>query len=276
MHNILIGSRALHYWYPSMKTKDDADWDIISDRPFVNNTQNKMRFEWHDPLLLNNKDFEYYTSIEQTIDILGQKVYICTPMGLAIIKRSHLWRDLKFGKHITHYHKYLSWCKDNFSKKDCNMLEERTKMTHDLYPQGNPNLMQSKEDFFDDAVKKQYDHDYLHELFAHYDKPLYTTLLRSADLAWCEESKWQKLSHEDKLKCIAEEVQVIATERFMVPNNWKYPSKLAYNKALDKVCTTLCSGWFRDYAIDSYPQLLDMYEVSKFDKVKKVLDGPLF
>lgn len=272
MRNILIGSRALNYWYPDMKPKDDADWDIICNRPGAFDDDLNVLIEWHDPWLLNNEDFHRYTSDFHTISICDQKVYVCNPVGLSIIKRSHLWRDLKFSKHICHYHKYLAGYIKDYTLQDRQILEERTQMTHALYPQGNPNLMQSKEVFFDDAVKKQHNHDYLHELFAYYDKPLYTTLLRNSDLAWCEEGKWKKLSHEDKLKCITEEVQVIATERFMVPNNWKYPSKLAYSKALAKVCTTLCSGWFRDYAIDYYPELLKMYDTSRFEQVKLILN----
>lgn len=268
--NMLIGSRALSYWF-GMKPKEDADWDIISSSQNIFNNSADIKIEWHDPYLLNNKRLYQYTDELHTIDLLGEKVYVCNPVGLGVIKRSHLWRELKFSKNITHWHKYLKVFVPNYTSYDWHMLEERTRMTHELYPQGNPNLMQSKEDFFDDAVKKQHDHDYLHELFAYYDKPLYTTLLRNSDLAWCEEGKWKKLSHEDKLKCIAEEVQVIATERFMVPNGWKYPSKLAYAKALQKVCTTLCSGWFRSEAIDSYPELLQLYDAGRFEKVKQVL-----
>ena len=271
MRSILIGSRALNYWYPEMKPKDDSDWDIICNRPGAFEDDLNILIEWHDPWLLNNEEFHHYTSELHTVNICGQKVYVCNPIGLGIIKRSHLWRDLKFNKHITHWHKYLKKYTVNYQPIDWALLAERTRMTHALYPQGNPNLMQSKENFFDDAVKKQHNHDYLHELFAYYDKPLYARLLRNAELAWCEESKWQKLPHEDKLKCIAEEVQVITTERFMVPNSWKYPSKLAYAKALQKVCTTLCSGWFRSYSIDYYPELLQMYNASKFDKVKEKL-----
>ena len=269
--NVLIGSRALHYWFNDMTPKEDADWDIISNRPGTFEESSEIRIEWHDPWLLNNEEFYKYTSELHTIDILGTKVYICNPIGLSIIKRSHLWRDLKFSKNITHYHKYLAWCKRAYTEKDHQLLAERTRMTHERYPQGSPNLMQSKEDFFNDAVKKVHDHDYLHELFAYYEKPLYTRLLRQADLAWCDEDKWLQLSHEDKLKCIAEEVQVIATERFLVPNHWRYSSKLAYAKSLQKVCTTLCSGWFRDYAIDHYPEVLQLYDAKRFENVKRVL-----
>ena len=215
--------------------------------------------------------FERFTNDSNTINFNGNIIHVCLPVGLSIIKRSHLHRDLKFNKHITHYHKFLKQYARIYDSTCKELLVERTKMTMDSYPQGNPNLMQSKEDFFDDAVDKKYNHDYLHELYAHYDKPLYTKLLRQADLAWCEESKWQMLSHEDKLKCIQEEIYVIATERYLVRNNWEYPAKKAYMQALEKVCTTLCSGWFRDYAIDHYPKLIQDFNESKVEKVKQVL-----
>lgn len=273
MRNLLIGSRALAYWFSDLTIKDTSDVDIITNRPgaFVGDYEGVARIEWHDPWLLNNLDIYQYVNSNEYVNICGQRVYVVTPVGLAVIKRSHLHRDLKWNKHITHYHKYLQDFEIYFDNTDEKILAERTAMTMKLYPQGNPNLMQSKEDFFDDSVKKIYSHDYLHELYAHYDKPLYNKLLRHADLAWCEKSKWLELSHEDKLKCIQEEVYVIATERYLVRNQWEYPAKKAYMQALQKVCTTLCSGWFRDYSIDHYPELLNRFDASKVENVKSIL-----
>lgn len=264
--NLLIGSRALNFWFPSVPISENTDWDIISDKPIEG-------CEWHDPDILNNRKVTQYASNHVVCLPEGKTANIVTPLGLALIKRSHLHRSLSFQKHITHYHRYLhrQICKYAYTE-DFQFLEERIKLTKEQFHRGNPNLMQSKEDFFNDAVVKKYDHDYLHELFAYYDKPLYTKLLRQEGVAWCEKDKWDLLSHQDKLKCMAEEVQVIAAERFMIPKNWDYPSKLAYMKALEKVCTTLCSGWFRDYAIDHYPEALEMYNKKKFEQVKLILE----
>lgn len=260
----LIGSRALHYWFSDFPLKQDADWDVISDKQIEGT-------EWHHPGFLNNASIaEVYESNHFLQLPCGTSVNVMRPEGLAIIKRSHLWRDLSFNKHVTHYHKYL---KPYF--KDNEIYQERLRLTKKEFPQGNPNLMQSKEDFFNDAVKKKYDHDYLHELVAFYDKPLYTRLLRQEGLAWCEKDKWNLLSEGDKLKCVVEEVQVIAIERFMIPTDWCYNSKRAYFKALQKVCTTLCSGWFRDFAIDNYPDIISLYDSTKFKQVQSTLEGEI-
>lgn len=265
MTNLLIGSRALNYWFPSQQIKDSTDWDVISDKPIEG-------CEWHDINFLNNSEVFQYSTPTKVYLPNGETAQVVKPLGLTLIKRSHLWRDLSFGKHITHYHKALAPYR-TWGESDKKFLEDRIALTKKEFPQGNPNLMQSKEDFFDDGVKKQYDHDYLHELFAYQEKPLYTKLLREEGLAWCEKDKWETLSFEEKVLCVSEEVQVIATERMLIPNDWNYPSKLAYMKALQKVCTTLCSNWFRDFAIDFYPEVLLEYNPVRFETVKHILKG---
>ena len=272
MYPVLIGSRALKVWNPDMNLKDSTDWDVISYK-------NHEGCEIHNPDFLNNKEMcGYRTSVQVELPD-GSKAFVMSMLGLAIIKRSHLWRDLSFDKHITMYHKFglsavLDEVLNHLTVKNIvsNDLYERTKLTKEAFPQGNPNLMQTKEDFFDDAVKKKFDHDYLHELVAFYDKPLYTRMLRTQELAWCEKDKWDCFTHEDKIRCIAEESFVIAIERFMIPSNWSYSSKLAYFKAVKKVCTTLCSGWFRNYAIDYFPEVISMYNQELFLKVKSILE----
>ena len=47
---------------------------------------------------------------------------------------------------------------------------------------------------------------------------------------------------------------------------------LCYMKALKKVCTTLTSGWFRDFAIDHYPSVVRNFNKEKFNIVKAILE----
>lgn len=268
--NILIGSRALALTHqkfrPQFVCKPDSDWDIISYEKFEDPS-----IEVHDPSILLNDELSNF--VTNSIMIEGKPVYSLNLMGLAIVKRSHLWRDLSFDKHITMYH---NWLAKHMPKKlhwAYEYYKRRTEATMQMFSKGNPNLMQKKDDFFDDAVEKKYDHDHLHELFAYYDKPLYIRLLRNKELAWCDKDKWDYLSHQDKILCVAEETQVIAAERFCVPNEWKYNTKRAYFAALKKVCTTLTSGWFRDFAIDNYPEIISVYDPNKFEFVKKELEN---
>ena len=267
---VLIGSRALQYWYPNAAiTNDKSDWDIISEAPLYGHEWRDVS-EWHDPDVLNNRHMaKYYYSATDFINFNGHVVHVMTLEGLAIINRSHLWRATdKFQKHITHYHRYLK----QYLPKVCYDLDVRTELTHQMFPQFHPKLNQSVDDFFDDAVTKVYNHDYLHQLYAYEERPMYTKLQTDKESAWCSPDLWRLLSYNQKLQCVAEEAYVIATERFLVPKDWNYPSKLAYMKSIDKICTSLCSGYFRDFAIEEHPKLIQMFDASRVTAVKYILE----
>jgi hypothetical protein len=261
--NLLVGSRALNFWYPSVPIKETTDWDLITskDLPWA---------ECSSPAHLNNEAFSKYNS-GIFIEHLGEKLYIVNSKGLAIIKRSHLWRDLSFEKHMMHWVKYLKQEEKNFNAIDKEILSARINLTMQTYPQGHPKLNQSVKDFFNDAVQKKFSHDWLHELYAYYEEPLYKKLQLDYTKAWCNKALWNALSKEDQLKCIAEEAYVIATERMLVPKDYKYPARIAYVKAVNKICTTLCSGWFRDAAIDNYQEVIELFDQYKVESVVSVL-----
>jgi hypothetical protein len=269
---MLIGSRAIAYWNPEFKVRSNSDWDIVGcsyENTFYRyelGIPDEDRIEWHDPYHLNNKDmiFTFET---------GDRVI--SPYGLAIMYRSHLHRDWNWDAHITKYHKFiLPLLKSDLHLSDPILLE-RIKLTKKAYPQGNPKLNQTNEMFFDDPVVKVYDHDFLHELYAYEDRPMFEKLKRPEqfDLAWCAKDLWDELSQTQKLQCVAEETYVIATERFMVPNDWNYPTKKAFYFALKRVCTTLTSGWFRDFAIDNFPQVFELFDAKKMYLVQAHLES---
>lgn len=264
---MLIGSRAIAHWNKDFKVKPGADWDIIGhtgdDYHFrrLLNIPEEDRIEWHSLESLNNH------ILLDTFDEFG----VCSLYGLAIIYRSHLHRDWNWDAHITKYYRFiLPMVSDHSRLLSDPLLLERIKLTKKAFPQGNPKLNKSNDEFFDDPVNKVYDHDFLHELYAYEDRPMFERLKRPEqfDLAWCAKDLWEQLSHTQKLQCVAEETFVIATERFMVPNNWDFATKRAYYFALKKVCTTLTSGWFRDFAIDNFPAIFEMYQGSKFYMVQ--------
>ncbi len=264
--NLLIGSRALNYWHDCFDIKENTDWDLFSDN-ITSSKVNGVQLDVKPMSYLNNYEFEKYTSDLHTINAHGLKIHVVSLKGLAIIKRSHLWRDLSFDKHITHYHKHLA----KYLHRDCDaddtkILQNRTTLTQQTFPQTGPNLNKTISQFFDDAVEKKYNHDWLHELYAYNEKPMYTKMQIDSTVVKCHKELWNTFSHTEKLQTVAEEVYVIATERFLVKDA-AYPAKLAYYHALAKVCTTLCSGWFRDYAIDFYPDIREMFDANKIKAV---------
>lgn len=265
--NLLIGSRALAYNKPEYGKyiTDKTDWDVITFEDL----------EWaevHSPNHLYNTQFAIYAH-KTPIVHNGVELFPLTLKGLAIIKRSHLWRTIGFNKHITMYHKHIMDGSFEFDDFDRKVLEIRTKMTMESYPQMSPSLKKTKDKFFDDFVIKKFDHDYLHEVVAfERNNPMYKKMQnQSIDSVWCIKEKWDSFTHYEKLKCISEEATVIAFERFLIPKEYDFGMNVSYMMSLDKVCTTLTSGWFRDYAIDHYAELSTMYSKERFNVIKEHL-----
>lgn len=268
---MLIGSRAIAYWNAEFQIRPDSDWDFVGDpqmeedfrRDF--NIPNMDRIEFHDPDFLNNRQMEFM--------FLYRYENVVTPFGLAIFYRSHLHRDYKWDAQIAKYHKFivplLTPAELKLVTTD-KLYLERVELTKQQFKAGNPNLLQSNDSFFDDAVEKIYEHDYLHELYAYEERPMFERLKKPENfsLAWCEKDLWNALTEQQKIQCVAEETYVIATERYLVPNNWHFIPKKAYYWALRKVCTTLTSGWFRDYAIDNFPEVYHLYDPNRIDAVR--------
>ena len=264
MRNVLVGSRALSILTNgAFRVKESTDWDIISESEIPGS-------EWHDPNILCNRELADHYSTEITVEFNGHTLHVMSLTGLAIMKRSHLWRTVGFEKHIIHYQK---WMLDavTFNEDALDLIARRSQLHRLMFGDPRPSLNMSVDEFFNDAVVKKYDHDRIHELVAFGDRPLYESLQRDSSRAWCEKDLWDDLPYELKLKCVAEETMVIAIERFMVPSGWKHSAKSAYNKALTKVCTNLTSGWFRDFAIDNHRELFIMCPESRIMSLKDVL-----
>lgn len=267
----LVGSRALRLHQPDLVLSQSADVDFISDGTDQDNSLLKSISQCADGKLdvigsdvLNNKEVVEKYSVNY-----GEKFSLMSMKGLAIMKRSHLWKWDKWDSNITVYHKRLKPFV-TFDQEDLEVLSRRVELTKKEFPQRHPTLNKTNSDFFDDFVTKKFDHDWLHELVAFYGEPLYTRLKHDEkkDLAWCEKDLWDSLSLEDKNKCVAEEAHVIACERYMIPSDWKTSTKHAYYSALKKVCTTLTSGWFRDHSLEEFPAIYELHNTEIFDKVK--------
>lgn len=142
------------------------------------------------------------------------------------------------------------------------------KTTDERVSQRTPRLIGvTKSEFFDDNVRKYIDHDLIHEEVAYDSVPAYTKMQIEDGTVGCHKELWNRMSLEEKLQCVSEEASVIAIERWRLPHIIDdipgKPMYLAYKWALYRICTTLCSGWFRQFALDHYYDVLNMYNEDK-------------
>jgi hypothetical protein len=135
------------------------------------------------------------------------------------------------------------------------------KRAAETYKYSHPKLNKAKDQFFaDDGVNYVYDHDTLHTVVAVGDRPAYMEYqVEGADVL-CSKEKFFSVDEHTRLYGVYEEACVLAIERAVIPYNTD-PDK-AFEIALEKVCTSITSGWFREFAWENYDQVLVMHQMA--------------
>jgi hypothetical protein len=144
----------------------------------------------------------------------------------------------------------------------------RVKETYDY---GHPKLNTTKDGFFRDNQIYQYEHDDIHKIMAHLEKPAYE--FYKHDQSEVNVSKQLFFSVDEKIRLYGaiEEVMVLALERSQIPHEYKPNPKWSFDKALEKVCTSITSGFFREFCYNNYYKIQNMYDPNYVEKFKEAV-----
>ncbi len=155
----------------------------------------------------------------------------------------------------------------------------------------HPKLNVEKKDFFKgDGVEYVYDHDTIHVSMAHITDhwlrlddtgrplkwgkkvPAYTLYMEEGAEVKCSKEKFFKEPEFTRLYGVLEEAQVLALERSQIPFRGKVDPRKSFDIALQKVCTSITSGWFREFAWENFDVVESMYEPDYVDRFWKAVD----
>ena len=207
-----------------------------------------------------------HTEPSRRIDFEGVQLKLPSLNMLYLLKMSH--RYLKNSPH------FLKTMDDIHLMRSCGAFipehlqefyEDRMK---DTYTYSHPKLNQNKKEFFTDEVPYIYDHDSIHEAVAFLGRPAYTRYMKDGSEVMVDKEKWNALPDIFKMYGVLEESYVLAIERSQVP----YPEtdrKKSFDIALMKVCTSITSGWFREFAWENYHKIQELYSENYVDKFWK-------
>lgn len=189
------------------------------------------------------------------IDVLGQ-MNVASVQVLYSLKRSHRHKPTKWHRHIRDYHALkvdVGPAGDAYPEITAKREAETAKRKH-------ISLKRTVNEFFDDDVSNQvFVHDHIHEAVAHREWPMFHYIRVAEDRVTCDKAKWNALDLSGQIDCVLEEAYVIALERGIIP--WLFQGKQpataesAFQWAMMRICTTLTSGWFRDFATENYPAI---------------------
>jgi hypothetical protein len=301
---LVVGSKALKYRFPAIDRKV-GDVDAIAHRVEVDRLvadldpahvdhgdgiislrgirrKNEVFDRDNAEFLLADgcRPLSMYMSYHKMAN--GEELFASADI-LYSLKKSHIHFPVKFHKHIgdfllldAHFkgHDRLSEItRLNFKETESRLGRLRT-----------PKLNKSVDKFFGQSrsrVVSYFVHDDMHRAVAHYDEPLYLRMQRDRTMAMCDRDLWELFSHQDKCRCVLEEAYVIALERRVLPAiygdapTWVTASE-AIDWALMRICTTLCSGWFREFATRNYGVIRQMASPSYVeDFLSKVDSGKI-
>lgn len=203
-----------------------------------------------------------------TISLMSR---VATPDINYLLKLSHRYKknSVHFNKTrqdiiaFEEKYKFIKMQGDEFKS----MLALRERLT---YNYSHPKLATGKKQFFTDSVPYQYDHDTIHEAVKMLDRPAYTYYMQEGAEVMCSKEKFFELPEIVRLYGVLEESYVLALERAIIPHNTD--PKRAFDIALEKVCTSITSGWFREFAYDNYDKIQSLYHESFVNKFNKALD----
>lgn len=200
---------------------------------------------------------EWFLQIENRGD--GAPMLAASIEGLYALKMSH-----RYKKNSPHFYKTMRDIQlmrkvFNIKHIDPEYVEWFKAREKETYDYGHPKLNQSKESFFsNDGVNYIYDHDDIHKAVAISDKPAYKYYQSVEDEVKTLPEAFFAVGEEIRQLGVLEEAYVLALERAVIPNNVE-PRK-AFLIALEKICTSITSGWFREYAWENFDMVVENYD----------------
>lgn len=292
---IVLGSRAARHHLPTFR--DPADWDLVvtSDEirriglefdgtisEFVPASPYKYRLKLHDEPLIEVEVAEEGSNVLLVAAARGWPS-IETPIGRAFvppldtlwrIKKAHVYWPVHWEKNIADLHVLGAAC--GFRPDAAAEAFYRLRLAECEAKYGarrQARLSMSNDAFFaksQKAVGRVVDHDQIHEVVAYGERPLFETMKHDPSLATLARDLFEAADRQTQLRLVREEAMAIAIERYIVPGTVTDGAQ-AYAKALKRICTTLTSGWFREFAIMNWPALNE----PDFDFVTRFWCSPL-
>lgn len=155
------------------------------------------------------------------------------------------------------YYESLGYSLEKLPRVLKDFLEVRERET---YKYKHPNLNQPAKDFFNTQnFTYMYNHDDIHDAIKWYHQPAYLFFLEPGSEVKCSRELFELLPMEIKLAAVVEEACVLALERSLIPHGFHINNFKIFKYALEKVCTSITSGWFREFAWRNYDAAISLY-----------------
>ena len=278
---LLIGSLAFKHQLPHLFKREahDTDWIIAANRAQKFIEDQKLDIFRTGETCISTKykgaNIELFLATPENSwgkYLTYSEAWACTkiaaPEVLYSIKKAHIqfpqFSLRKFNKHIEDYSILHGVVKvDELAE----LTDSHRQATEErLGKFRTPSLMKTTEKFFgqsEDLVPSVFVHDDIHRIMAHKEQPMYEYMKVKPEEVFCSHKGWKGFTEQEKAWTVLEEAYVIALERKILPMLYLkgpyWSAEQAFKWAMKRICTNLCSGWFRQYACDYYNFIIQNY-----------------
>ncbi len=247
-NKLIFGSTAAKHFFSDFREPKDLDY-LINGASSIRGKESYYYGPSTDYILQNNKDDKF---------VDPEFLYVC--------KFAHCKWDIFWDKTMADI-KFFQDKGVSLNKEVVGLLRKDFKNFHRT--RWAKLKDKNSKTFFEDAVQRKYVHDSVHLAIAHYDAPLYESILKNPNTVECSEEKFNALEYEEQLKLVKEEIWVTALERFMIPDP-NFSRHRAYYLSLKKLIISMSgAGWFNDFVINNFYTLLG----DKQNYVQKMQDN---
>lgn len=237
MRSMIVGSHALKALGVCNRVPKDVD--VWTDQDIYGIGQKDMDPLWHPSFaefIPEDPEWQYPT--------LDQ---------MYTIKLSHSHWELKNGSWRKHVYD-MTRLKEAGAKLDLYMYKVLYKVWEGMHGKKVMNLDQDKTEFFDDAVRRVYDHDSIHASVAYGSRPIYEDILKDGATVDIDSRKLWAMPHERIVQLFTEEICVTALERIVIPRDYKTSPGAAYLWALRRTITSLTKGNSSRFILENFEE----------------------
>lgn len=230
---IVVGSTAARY-HLGERWRDPKDFDVFMSRKKY--PSEILDWYWDDAMFnVWHEDESRHATLDE----------------LYTIKLSHAYWELKNGSWNKHMTDAML-----LKREGAVLMPSMHKVLYGIWERDHGkktiDLNQDKAMFFDDAVKRTYDHDSIHYSVSYEDDPVYTTVLKDNSEVAIDMNKVKALPFDRKVQLYREEVYATALERIVIPKNYMCSPNAAYSWALRRTITRLTKGWSATFMADNF------------------------
>lgn len=201
----------------------------------------------------------------ETLHLEFHNLYVPSINILYMLKMSH--RYLRNSPHFTKTHRDIMYMRELGAVIEPGHEDFYKRRMKATYNYGHPKLNVNKGEFFNgDGVEYKYDHDSIHRSVMRGYQPAYEVYKEDEAEVYCSKDLFYAAPEHVRLNGVLEEAMVLALERSIVPYPGVLTPERAFVLALQKVCTSITSGWFREFAWENYQNVLRLYDPNYVNK----------